>query len=49
MPYNTTLTVTEGTRYTWTVDSGTCPAGLTLGAGTGVLSGTRPWRAHQPP
>ena len=41
-PYATTLTATggDGVSYTWSLVAGTLPAGLTLAAGTGVLSGT---------
>ena len=39
-PYSDTLTATGGTTpYTWSVNAGTLPAGLTLSSG-GVLSGT---------
>ena len=39
--YSDLLTVTGGTSpYTWSVSSGTLPPGLTLGASTGLLSGT---------
>ena len=39
-PYNQTLTATGGTPpYTWSITSGTLPAGLTLNAG-GNISGT---------
>jgi Putative Ig domain len=39
-PYSVTLTATGGTTpYTWSVNAGTLPAGLTLSA-AGVLSGT---------
>ncbi len=39
--YTDTLTATGGTTpYTWSVSAGTLPAGLTLTASTGVLSGT---------
>ncbi|MES2736436.1 MAG: SdrD B-like domain-containing protein [Verrucomicrobiota bacterium] len=38
--YNQTLTVTNGTApYSWAVSAGTLPAGLTLNADSGVLSG----------
>jgi FtsP/CotA-like multicopper oxidase with cupredoxin domain len=38
--YNQTLAATGGTLpYTWSVSVGTLPAGLTLNAGTGVISG----------
>ena len=40
-PYTRTLTATGGTQpYTWSVSSGALPAGLTLDASTGVISGT---------
>src|SRR6185437_888443 len=39
--YSTTLAATGGsTPYTWAVTSGTLPAGLSLAASTGVISGT---------
>ncbi len=39
--YSQTLTASGGTAgYTFAVSSGTLPAGLTLNAGTGVISGT---------
>jgi large repetitive protein len=39
--YSDQLTVTGGTSpYAWSVSSGTLPPGLTLGATTGLLSGT---------
>jgi len=39
--YSQTLTATGGTTpYTWSVVSGSLPAGLTLASGTGVISGT---------
>jgi uncharacterized repeat protein (TIGR01451 family) len=39
--YSHPLTVTNGTSpFVWSVSSGTLPAGLTLNASTGVLSGT---------
>ena len=39
--YSTTLNANGGTTpYTWSVSSGTLPAGLTLNASTGMISGT---------
>jgi hypothetical protein len=40
--YTQTLTATGGTAPygTWTITAGTLPAGLTLGASTGIISGT---------
>jgi len=39
--YTATLTATGGTPpYSWSIASGTLPAGLTLAGGTGVISGT---------
>ena len=39
--YNQSLTATGGTApYTWSVPAGALPAGVTLNASTGVLSGT---------
>ncbi len=39
--YSTTLTSTGGTApYQWMITNGSLPAGLTLGAATGVISGT---------
>ena len=39
--YSTTLAATGGTTpYSWSVSVGTLPAGLTLAASTGVISGT---------
>jgi Bacterial Ig-like domain (group 3)/Putative Ig domain len=39
--YSDTLTVNGGTGpYTWSVSSGSLPAGITLGSSSGVLSGT---------
>ena len=39
--YSQTLSVAGGTTpYTWTLTSGTLPAGLTLNTSTGVISGT---------
>ena len=41
VPYTDTLTAAGGTTpYTWSVSAGTLPAGITLGASTGVLAGT---------
>ena len=41
IPYTDTLTAAGGTTpYTWSVSAGTLPAGITLGASTGVLAGT---------
>jgi hypothetical protein len=43
MAYSTTLTATgggAGTTYTWAVTFGSLPAGLSLDANTGVISGT---------
>src|SRR5262245_36881132 len=40
-PYTATLAATGGTPpYTWSIVSGTLPAGLSLGTSTGVISGT---------
>ncbi|HYG73816.1 MAG TPA: putative Ig domain-containing protein [Planctomycetota bacterium] len=40
-PYSQTLAVSGGSApYSWSLASGALPAGLTLNAGTGVLSGT---------
>ncbi|WP_377162888.1 putative Ig domain-containing protein [Prosthecobacter fluviatilis] len=41
-PYSQTLTATGGTAPygSWTVTSGTLPAGLSLNPGTGIISGT---------
>ncbi len=39
--YSQTLTGTGGTPpYTWTITAGALPAGLSLGASTGIISGT---------
>ena len=39
--YSTPLQATGGTpAYTWTISAGTLPAGLTLAASTGIISGT---------
>ena len=40
--YNQTLTASgsTSTTFTWTIDRGTLPTGLTLGLSTGILSGT---------
>ncbi|WP_051752255.1 putative Ig domain-containing protein [Streptosporangium amethystogenes] len=41
VPYSVSLTVTGGTApYTWSVNDGSLPPGLTLNASTGLLSGT---------
>ena len=40
-PYSATLTVTGGTApFSWSIESGTLPIGLSLSSGTGVISGT---------
>ncbi len=40
-PYSATLTAAGGsTPYTWAVSAGALPAGLSLNAGSGVISGT---------
>ena len=40
-PYSQALTATAGTSpYTWSITSGTLPAGLALNASTGTVSGT---------
>ena len=39
--YSTTLSATSGTLpYTWSISTGALPAGLSLGASTGIISGT---------
>src|ERR1700687_4880277 len=39
--YSATLAATGGTTpYTWSIATGTLPAGLTIASGTGVISGT---------
>lgn len=41
VPYSKTLHATDGVEpYTWAIDSGSLPDGLSLDAGTGVISGT---------
>ncbi|MCS5719732.1 putative Ig domain-containing protein [Herbiconiux sp. CPCC 205763] len=41
VPYSRQLTVTNGTSpFTWSVTAGSLPPGITLGASTGLLSGT---------
>ena len=41
VPYSDQLTVTGGTSpFTWSVSAGSLPAGVTLNASTGLLSGT---------
>jgi Putative Ig domain len=41
IPYSTTLTASGGTPpYQWSLSNGALPAGLTLAAATGVISGT---------
>ena len=41
MAYSDQLTVTGGTSpFTWSVSGGSLPPGVTLGASTGLLSGT---------
>ena len=41
MAYNQTLTATGGTTpYTWSLQAGSLPAGLSLVAGTGAITGT---------
>ena len=41
LPYSQTLAASGGTPgYTWSITAGTLPAGLTLAASTGVISGT---------
>ena len=41
MPYSATLQATNGTPpYTWSLDSGSLPAGLTLNSSTGAITGT---------
>jgi len=40
-PYNASVVATGGqTPYSWVISAGTLPAGLTLGVGSGVISGT---------
>ena len=41
LPYSVAVAATGGTTpYTWVITSGTLPAGLSLNAGTGAISGT---------
>ncbi|MCW2646585.1 MAG: hypothetical protein JWP07_2694, partial [Pseudonocardiales bacterium] len=41
VPYSRALTVTDGTApFAWSISAGSLPAGLTLNASTGLLSGT---------
>jgi len=40
VPYTQTLAVTGTTPITWSISAGSLPAGLTLNASTGVISGT---------
>ncbi len=41
VPYSRTLSATGGTTpFTWSISAGALPTGLTLGASTGVISGT---------
>ena len=45
-PYSTTLVALGGTPgYTWLITSGALPGGITLAAGTGVISGANPTTA----
>jgi Putative Ig domain len=39
-PYSFQLTTNGGGSYTWTVDSGSLPAGVNLNTSTGLISGT---------
>ena len=48
LSYTATLTASGGTPpLSWTVQSGTLPPGLSLNAGTGVISGHRPRSAYR--
>ena len=41
IPYSATFTATGGTPpYSWSISSGSLPAGIALNSGTGVISGT---------
>ncbi len=49
-PYNVTLAATGGTTpYTWSLTSGTLPAGLSLNASTGAITGTPTATANATP
>ncbi len=39
-PYNVTLQASGGTGFSWTLQSGSLPTGLSLNSSTGVISGT---------
>ncbi len=47
--YSATLTAADGTApYTWSVTSGSLPAGLSLNPATGAITGRPPGRAPAP-